>query len=127
MIGLILKMSLALLGLMFFIFSDGLGRGLVELEGWGGLSSSFFSSWGREEAVGGMVSLVLCPMVMKRSLRALAMSVGSVYVLFSYMMVVEDVRCCDRDGMSYFRIFACCFGLFFVSCNCVSSCCCSLF
>ena len=54
-----------------------------------------------------MVSLVLCPMVMNRSLRALAMSVGSVYVMFSYMMVVGGVRCCDRDG--FFLVVLGCF------------------
>jgi hypothetical protein len=42
--------------------------------------------------VGGVVWLVLHPIVMKRSLRALAMSVGSVHFVSAYMMVVGDVR-----------------------------------
>ena len=41
-------------------------------------------------------------------------NVSAMYLTFSYMMVVGDVRCCDRDGMSDFRMFACCFGLFLV-------------
>ena len=91
MIGLILKMSLALFGLMFFIVLATISVVVwLSLKDGGGLSSSSFSSssWGRGGVVWGMVSLVLCPMVMNRSLRASAMSVGSVYVMFSYMIVV---------------------------------------
>ena len=62
-------------------------------------------------------------MVMNRSFRAFAMSTGSVYVLFSYMIVVGDVRCCDLDGRMDLRIFACSSGLFLLSSNCCFRCC----
>jgi hypothetical protein len=67
----------------------------------------------------GIVLLVLCPMVMKKSFNEFAMSVGLVYVWFSYVMVVGDLLFCLLFGMILFRIFACLFGLCFVVFSCV--------
>ena len=51
--------------------------------GLGGGACSIFSSFGGGGGCGGISRLVLCPMVMKKSLRASAMAWGSVCVFFS--------------------------------------------
>ena len=53
-------------------------------------------------------------MVIKKSFNALAISVGSVYVVFSYLIDVGDCLGALLDGIRLFRTFACCFGFFFV-------------
>ena len=58
----------------------------------------------------GMVLLVLCPMVMKKSFSAFAMACGSVCVFFSYVICVGDVRGFDLEGMRVLRICACFLG-----------------
>ena len=62
-------------------------------------------------------------MVIKKSFNALAISVGSVYVVFSYLIDVGDCLGALLDGIRLFRTFACCFGFFFVCSSWLVICC----
>ena len=114
-------MSVALLGLILFmvLVSSSSVMCLRLNSGCFGLSCLMDSSVGfGSGGYCGMVLLVLCPTVMKKSLNALAMSWGLVYVLFSY--VTMDGVCLSwfLDGTTDLRILACCLGscLVFWSC-----------
>lgn len=111
MIGLILYISLALLGFMCFRFFVILSRFVCLSSKGGGLLVGGCCCC---VVLGMIVWLVLCPMVIKKSFNALAISVGSVYVVFSYLIDVGDCLGVLLDGIRLFKTFACCFGFFFV-------------
>lgn len=114
--GLTLYMSLALLMLILFMVLV-VSSSVMGLSWKGGclLGSCCMLS---TVMCGGMVWLVLCPMVMKWSLRAFAMSLGSVYVWFSYVIDVGEDLFGLFDGRIDFRILACFLWSFLVSCSC---------
>ena len=104
--GFILYMSLALCGFVFCkvsVTSDSVVCFSLNC-GCGVLSCVIFCSW-----YWGIVWLVLCPTVIKKSLKALAISWGSVYVVLSYLMSDGVVLSVALEGIMELSILVCSF------------------